>query len=83
MEKKVDSILSEELKERIISKAVVKIDDPWKNLTVKDVAKDLLMGEPKTNELFNRPDFPSVNLGKTKTITNLAYLIWKLERRVK
>ena len=82
MDKKVDSILSEELKERLINKAVERIEDPWSNLTVKDVSKDLLMGEAKTNELFNRPDFPSVNIGKTKTITTIAYYLWKLDRRV-
>lgn len=82
MDKKVDSILSEELKERLINKAVERIEDPWSNLTVKDVSKDLLMGEAKTNELFNRPDFPSVNIGKTKTITTIAYYLWKLDRMV-
>lgn len=82
MDKKIDNVLSEELKEKLICKAVEKLDDPWKNLTVKDVAKDLLMGEPKTNELFNRNDFPSINIGKTKTVTTIAYYLWKLERRV-
>ena len=61
--------------------AIEKVDNPFKNLTVKDVAEDLKMGEAMTNELFKRDDFPSVNLGKTKTITLLAYLRWKMERR--
>ena len=61
--------------------AIEKIDDPFRNLTVKDVAEDLKMGEAMTNDLFRRDDFPSVNIGKTKTITLLAYLRWKMERR--
>ena len=61
--------------------AIEKIDNPFRNLTVKDVAEDLKMGEAMTNELFRRDDFPSVNIGKTKTITLLAYLRWKMERR--
>ena len=29
------------LKQELIKNAVAKLDEPWKNLTVKDVAKDL------------------------------------------
>lgn len=71
----------EEVKKELIKKAIERIDEPWKNLTVKDVAKDLRMGENKTNELFKRKDFPSINIGKTKTISNIAYSLWKLEKR--
>lgn len=78
----VNSILSEELKQKLIEKAIEGLDNPWENLTVKDVSKDLLMGENKTNELFNREDFPSVNIGKTKTVTKIAYYLWKLDRKV-
>lgn len=73
--------MEEVLKQELIKDAVVKLGDPWKNLTIKDVAKDLKMGENLANELFRRKDFPSVNIGKTKTITALAYVMWKLEKR--
>ena len=56
-------------------------ENPFENLTVKDVASDLRMGENLANDLFKRDDFPSVNIGKTKTITRLAYYLWKMERR--
>lgn len=71
----------EEIKKELMKKAVEKLDEPWKNLTVKDVAKDLKMGENKTNELFKRKDFPSINIEKTKTISAIAYALWKLEKR--
>ena len=71
----------EEIKKELMKKAIEKLDEPWKNLTVKDVAKDLKMGENKTNELFKRKDFPSINIGKTKTISAIAYALWKLEKR--
>ena len=48
---------------------------------IQDVAKDLKMGENLANQLFKRDDFPSVNIGKTKTVTLLAYLLWKMERK--
>jgi hypothetical protein len=27
------------------------------------------------------PDFPAVKIGKTATVTKIAYILWKLERR--
>lgn len=73
--------MQERLKEKIIALAVQKIDSPFKNITVKEVAKDLKMGENLVNEVFKRKDFPCVNIGKTKTVTLLAYLLWKMEKR--
>lgn len=52
------------------------------NITVKDVAKDLKCSEQTANDIFRRDDFPSVNIGKNKTVTLLAYLIWKMDRKV-
>lgn len=47
-----------------------------------DIAsKSLKMGENLANEVFKREDFPCVNIGKTKTVTLLAYLLWKMEKR--
>ena len=71
----------EEIKKELMKKAVEKLDEPWKNLTVKDVAKKLKMGENNNNELFTRKDFPSINIGKTKSISAIAYALWKLEKR--
>ena len=74
--------MKEELKQELIKEAINKLDNPWKNLTVKDVSKDLKMGENLTNELFKRADFTSINIFKTKTITYIAYALWKLEKRL-
>ena len=46
-----------ETKERILREAIKNIDNPWRNLTVKDVAQDLMMGENLANLLFKREDF--------------------------
>ena len=73
------------LYEMVINKCVelsiVKYGDPLRNLTVAEVAKDLKMGENLANQLFKRPDFPSVNIGKTKTVCALAYIVWKMQHR--
>ena len=70
------------LKDLMLIEAIKKISNPFINLTVQDVAKDLKMGENSANQVFKRDDFPSVNLGKPKTVTLLAYLIWKMSKRV-
>ena len=62
-------------------KALKHLKNPFINLTVSDVAKDLKMGLNLTNKLFKDKNFPSVNIGKQKTVTLLAYLIWKMEKQ--
>ena len=55
--------------------------NPFSNLSVKDVAKDLGMNQNSANQLFKRKDFPSLNFTKPKQICVLSYYFWKLERR--
>ena len=69
------------MQEIMIITAIKRLKNPFRNLTVSEVAKDLKMGENLANQLFKRNDFPSVNIGKTKTVTLLAYLLWKMERK--
>ena len=71
-----------DLKYDLIALLVQKANmDPFKNLTVTQVAKDLEFGANKANEIFQRDDFPSVNIGKRKKVNILAYWLWKMERR--
>lgn len=69
------------VEERLIIEAMKKVKEPFKSLTVEDIMKDLKIGIVKAYEIFNREDFPSINVGKTKTVTMLAYLIWKMKRQ--
>ena len=69
------------MQEIMIITAIKRLKNPFRNLTVSEVAKDLKMGENLANQLFKRNDLPSVNIGKTKTVTLLAYLLWKMERK--
>ena len=68
-------------KEIMTIEAIKKINNPFRNWTVQEVMKDLRVSEATANAIFKRSDFPSVNIGKTKTVTLLAYLIWKMERK--
>ena len=78
----INSIDKNKLKEIIMSEAVKKINNPFINWTVQEVMKDLRVSEATANAIFKRKDFPSVNIGKTKTVTLLAYLLWKMQKRV-
>jgi len=71
-----------------ISKEFIKMlisnmkEDPFENLSSKEIAKDLGIGKNGVIALFKRPDFPSINVGRKKVVTRLAYYLWKLERRI-
>ena len=67
--------------DKIVAEVIKSMINPFDNLTVKEVAKDLKMGENLANQVFKRKDFPSVNIGKTKTVTLLAYILWKMKKQ--
>ena len=77
----IDTKERTELLKVAIIEAIKKVKDPFQNLTVKDIMKDLLCGETTANDIFKRADFPSINIGKTKTVTYVAYLVWKSTRK--
>lgn len=65
----------------MIMEAMKKVKDPFKSLTVEDIMKDLKVGQVTAYEIFKRDDFPAITVGKTKTVTTLAYLIWKMKQQ--
>ena len=79
IERTEDNILT--IEDKIIMEVIKDMINPFENLTVKEVAKDLKMGENLANQFFKRKDFPSLNIGKTKTVMKLAYYIWKMKHR--
>lgn len=79
IERTEDKILT--IEDKIIMEVIKDMINPFENLTVKEVAKDLKMGENLANQVFKRRDFPSVSIGKTKTVMKLAYYIWKMKHR--
>lgn len=77
----LNNVDKNKLKEIMMSEAVKKVNNPFRNWTVQEVMRDLKVSEATANSIFKRSDFPAVNIGKTKTVTLLAYLIWKMERK--
>ena len=70
------------LKELMMIEAIKSVSNPFINLTVQDVAKDLKIGENMAYTIFKREDFPSVNIGRCWKISLISYLIWKTQKRV-
>lgn len=69
-------------KDRIIIESVKKLDNPFVMIGVKDVMKDLNICKVVAYKVFQRDDFPSVRIGKANQIMLIAYLIWKMDRRL-
>ena len=71
-----------DLKYDLIALLVQKAEmNPYANIGIKDIEKDLQIGSRKANEIFTSNDFPLINIGKTRKVNILAYWLWKMERR--
>ena len=67
------------LLEALIAFGISNLDNPFKNITVHEVAKDLHIGRNKAYEIFKRDDFPAITIGRTWQLMYLAFLIWKYD----
>lgn len=56
--------------------------DPFKSLTIDDVAKDLNICKDKAYKIFRMKDFPASRIGRKKTTTQGAYLLWKIRKEL-
>ncbi len=61
--------------------SIRRVPNPFKMIGINYVMKDLGICKNNAYKLFNRDDFPSVNVGKTHKVMILAYLMWKLGKR--
>ena len=70
-----------QMQEQIIINYLSKLQNPFATLSVQDVSKDLHIGINQANELFKQNDFPTITIGKRKTVTLAAYLLWKMSKK--
>ena len=68
--------------QRMAIDTIRRVKNPFVMIGVKDVMKDLKVCETIAYRIFRRDDFPSINIGKNNQIMLLAYLIWKMNKRV-
>lgn len=71
----------ENLKEQLVMNYLSKAKNPFATLSVSDVSKDLHIGINQAYELFKQKDFPTITIGKRKTVTLASYLLWKIGKR--
>ena len=70
-----------ELGEQIVINYLSKLQNPFEVLSVQEVSKDLHIGINQAYELFKQKDFPTITIGKRKTVTLAAYLLWKMSKK--
>ena len=68
--------------QRMAIDTIRRVKNPFKMLSVRDIMNDLNVCETIAYRIFRRNDFPSINIGKSNQIMLLAYLIWKMSKRV-
>lgn len=79
-EDKISNINSTQ--EKMILECIKKVSNPFINLYVEDVARDLKIGNNIAYDIFRRDDFPSINIGRRWKITLISYLLWKTQKRI-
>ena len=67
--------------EQMAIECVKKVKNPFRMLTVENVMKDLNICRGVAYKIFQREDFPSINVGKTKQIMLVSYILWKMTRK--
>lgn len=76
------AITLDNYQERILLESIKRLKNPFINISVQDVAKDLKIGENMAYAIFKRNDFPSINIGRCWKICLISYLLWKTQKRV-
>jgi len=61
--------------------SIRKLKNPFRMIGVEVVMQDLHICKSIAYRLFQRDDFPSINIGKSNQIMLLAYMIWKMKKR--
>lgn len=77
----IDTKENQNMNKQVIFNYLNKVSNPFTILSVKDVSKDLHIGINQAYDLFKQEDFPTINIGKRKTVTLAAYLLWKMNKR--
>lgn len=68
--------------QRMVIDTIRRVKNPFRMIGVKDVMNDLNVCETIAYRIFKRDDFPSINVGKSNQVMLLAYLLWKMNKRV-
>ena len=81
--KEINALLDKELdeKEKVILSSMNRLKNPFKMVTIEYVMNDLNICRNVAYKLFQKDDFPSINIGKNKQVMLVSYIIWKMNKR--
>ncbi len=77
----IDTKENQNMNKQVVFNYLNKVSNPFTILSAKDVSKDLHIGINQAYDLFKQEDFPTICIGKRKTVTLAAYLLWKMNKR--
>ena len=80
-EKIIDTKEKNGLNEQIVMDYLSRLENPFILLSARDISKDLHIGINQAYELLKQDDFPTLVIGKKKTVTIAAYLLWKMSKK--
>ena len=69
------------LNEQIVMDYLSRLENPFILLSARDISKDLHIGINQAYELLKQDDFPTLVIGKKKTVTISAYLLCKMSKK--
>lgn len=77
----IDTKEKNNLNEQIVMNYLNKLNNPFALLSAPDISKDLHIGINQAYDLLKQNDFPTINIGKKKSVTLAAYLLWKMNKK--
>lgn len=77
----IDTKEKNSLKEQIVMDYLSRLENPFILLSARDISKDLHIGINQAYDLLKQDDFPTLVIGKKKTVTIAAYLLWKMSKK--
>ena len=77
----IDTKENQNMNKQVVLNYLNKVSNLFTILSAKDVSKDLHIGINQAYDLFKQEDFPTICIGKRKTVTLAAYLLWKMNKR--
>lgn len=68
-------------KDILLLSSINRLKNPFRMIGVETIMKDLNICRGVAYKIFQRDDFPSINVGKTKQIMLISYIVWKMTRK--
>ena len=68
-------------KDVLLLSSVNRLKNPFRMIGVETIMKDVNICRGVAYKILQRDDFPSINIGKTKQIMLISYILWKMTRK--